>query len=259
MDPNTRPGGNASPRRRNSFGDVLKRFRRSLRNPSAASATTSRPPNPPQSSERTPPGGTTLPIAQARISSPPPPPESPPPRSQSVPPSTDTSQIHITRRIQRLCHKCDNHFVLAERRCVNCGHILCSRCAREPRADSVKDKEQPADGPVNATTRVRERTHKKPRMRIRYICDQCSTPFDEKNSVCSKCGHERCEACPRSPPKRASRQEPDPAVLQSLQSKFEAIVIPPVAQQSLRSNVGLTGSGSSQTQARSGIDLAFGV
>lgn len=43
-----------------------------------------------------------------------------------------------------------------------------------------------------------ERVYKKPRQRVRYNCEHCTTQFTSKHE-CSGCGHERCENCPRYP------------------------------------------------------------
>ncbi|KAF2396489.1 hypothetical protein EJ06DRAFT_533747 [Trichodelitschia bisporula] len=50
------------------------------------------------------------------------------------------------------------------------------------------------------------RVEKKIRMRVRFTCCQCRTTLDHKAS-CPSCTHPRCDACPRSPPKRSKRAE----------------------------------------------------
>lgn len=43
-----------------------------------------------------------------------------------------------------------------------------------------------------------QRVYRKPRLRIRWSCDQCETAFMASES-CPKCGHRRCKLCPRHP------------------------------------------------------------
>lgn len=44
-----------------------------------------------------------------------------------------------------------------------------------------------------------KRDYKKPRMRIRYTCHNCSNLYLQGDKACSQCQHERCEDCKRYP------------------------------------------------------------
>ncbi|KAF2217196.1 hypothetical protein CERZMDRAFT_33096 [Cercospora zeae-maydis SCOH1-5] len=46
--------------------------------------------------------------------------------------------------------------------------------------------------------RAVQRVYRKPRQRIRYTCEQCSTMF-AGHDQCRRCGHQRCDDCVRQP------------------------------------------------------------
>ncbi|KAM3424289.1 hypothetical protein BST61_g11174 [Cercospora zeina] len=68
--------------------------------------------------------------------------------------------------------------------------------------------------------RAVQRVYRKPRQRVRYTCEQCSTMFVDRNQ-CSRCGHERCDDCVRQPAKRVAAA-PDPEILRSLEARLAA-------------------------------------
>ncbi|KAK3721027.1 hypothetical protein LTR37_003317 [Vermiconidia calcicola] len=70
-----------------------------------------------------------------------------------------------------------------------------------------------------------QRVFRKPRQRVRWSCHECETMFFGRDP-CRGCGHERCKACIRSPPKRIP-QPPDPAVLQSVNDKLAQLHVQP--------------------------------
>ncbi|KAH8808919.1 hypothetical protein F5884DRAFT_386433 [Xylogone sp. PMI_703] len=43
---------------------------------------------------------------------------------------------------------------------------------------------------------------KKPMQRVRRTCHECQSLFQPNSRSCPKCGHHRCDDCPRDPPKR---------------------------------------------------------
>lgn len=43
---------------------------------------------------------------------------------------------------------------------------------------------------------------KKPMQRVRRTCHECQSLFQPNTRSCLKCGHLRCDDCPRDPPKR---------------------------------------------------------
>lgn len=109
-------------------------------------------------------------------------------------------------RINRICHLCAAPFVHTERTCFQCDHELCQKCPRDPPRptnDDTSHAPSSGSGSVLAPKQQRqvrpERMWKKPRMRIRYTCDECGSLFNEREKICDRCGHQRCENCARTP------------------------------------------------------------
>lgn len=259
MDPTIRSHPSQPPPRRSSFGNALKRLRHPFRKPLAptqAVNTSSNPAAPtPSTSARAPgPSGTVQGEATAIENI---------PRSQSVPAELRRPRIRTIVLVERLCHKCGSLFVRAERTCLGCGHRLCDQCPRDPLprrklATESTSGTQDKDSQSNSPPPVYERTYKKPRVRIRYMCDKCNRPFEEKRKTCTSCGHERCDACLRSPPKRSSLKNPDPAVLKALETRLEAFTIP-LADRRPQSSRDADEGAAASSSTPSGVDLAFGV
>ena len=110
------------------------------------------------------------------------------------------------QRIRRTCHMCEKVFVPATATvCENCQHVRCTRCAREPAKLSKWPAGYPGDAEPDSETEVEKqlekfrRTSRKPRMRVRWQCEQCSSLFQNNSPQCPGCGHERCDRCTRSP------------------------------------------------------------
>ncbi|RMZ72486.1 Zinc finger RING FYVE PHD-type [Pyrenophora seminiperda CCB06] len=112
------------------------------------------------------------------------------------------------QRIRRTCHVCDQIFIPAAATvCENCQHVRCTRCAREPAKLSKWPTGYPGDAAAepDSETEVEKqlekfrRTWRKPRMRVRWQCEQCSSLFLNNSPQCPGCGHERCDKCTRSP------------------------------------------------------------
>jgi hypothetical protein len=127
---------------------------------------------------------------------------------------------NIKQRIHRTCHKCDTHFEAGGTVCSNCQHTRCKKCPRDP----AKLKKWPDGYPGDAESEVEKprRVFRRPRRRVRVTCHTCGTFFKGKGVPCENCKHERCDECPRDPPKKKAK-EPDPAVLQSLAQKLESV------------------------------------
>ncbi|KAF4312892.1 hypothetical protein GTA08_BOTSDO11771 [Botryosphaeria dothidea] len=133
------------------------------------------------------------------------------------------------QRVRRHCHKCQNLFVPATATvCTHCQHPRCTKCPRDPAKKKKWPDGYPGDVPGSDTEtdaeglpahQRPERIWRKPRMRIRWSCEQCNSLFMEKAKTCGNCGHERCQSCVRIPPKKV-RKEPDPAVLRSVEEKL---------------------------------------
>lgn len=116
----------------------------------------------------------------------------------------------LVRKIYRSCHRCATPFPSSERICAECNHLQCSKCPRRP-ISSTQDPRmslQNRDSHTNTQTyahtpenggKVRERTRKVPRQRIRWTCERCGSLFRERNRRCDGCGHLRCDECQRDP------------------------------------------------------------
>lgn len=66
------------------------------------------------------------------------------------------------------------------------------------------------------------------RTHVRWTCHSCSTVFKDQEKTCRNCAHQRCNACPREPPKI----EPEPldeAAIQRVTEKMKNIEIAPQA------------------------------
>lgn len=60
-----------------------------------------------------------------------------------------------------------------------------------------------------------------------FECHECKTrypPNPPDGAECAKCGHLRCEDCPRLTPRRVE-PEPDPEVWKSLQEKLSRLAL----------------------------------
>ena len=100
--------------------------------------------------------------------------------------------------VRRVCHECNTNILPANREdCQKCGHTRCTLCPRYPHKAGKYAQGSPGDPPARPVATV-ERVYRKPRQRIRWTCDQCQSPFSERDR-CGKCDHERCDHCIRSP------------------------------------------------------------
>ena len=63
-----------------------------------------------------------------------------------------------------------------------------------------------------------------------HECHECKNVLKDpaEDAECSKCGHKKCESCPRLSPRRVE-PEPDPAVLKSVEEKLAALRLERVA------------------------------
>lgn len=135
------------------------------------------------------------------------------------------SSVSALRRVRRLCHQCTAPFIWTERVCQDCDHEMCSMCPQDPPAATA----DPSGTPSLAPTQVihqRDRIFKKPRLRLRYNCEQCGTLLQEKTDFCSRCGHLRCQNCKRNPPPRGPPPDSDPAKLEALQRRLDSCTTP---------------------------------
>lgn len=143
----------------------------------------------------------------------------------------DFVRKHVSQRVRRTCHKCEALFVPpTETVCSSCQHVRCVQCPRDPLKPKKYPHGYPGDAPAEEESEVeqplrKERTWRKPRQRIRWTCDKCSTLFMERSKVCGNCSHNRCDTCTREPPKKV-KKEFDPEVVKSLEEKLARLKMP---------------------------------
>ncbi|EFQ94771.1 hypothetical protein PTT_07459 [Pyrenophora teres f. teres 0-1] len=137
------------------------------------------------------------------------------------------------QRIRRTCHMCEKVFVPATAAiCNNCQHVRCTRCAREPAKLNKWPAGYPGDAELDSETEVEKqldkfrRTWRKPRMRVRWQCEQCSSLFLNNSPQCPGCGHERCDRCTRSPVRKPEKGEQfDADVVAAVEAKLRAMEV----------------------------------
>ncbi|CAP95495.1 Pc21g05980 [Penicillium rubens Wisconsin 54-1255] len=130
----------------------------------------------------------------------------------------------VRQRVHRYCHFCASLFTPGTKECPSCSHVRCKICPRDP----AKLDKYPDGYPGDADPpRPRpERTWKKPRQRVHYVCHVCETWFQGDAENCSNCGQAKCEKTKRIPPKKVKR-ETDPEVLKSIEEKLAAMALEP--------------------------------
>ncbi|KAL9038939.1 MAG: hypothetical protein Q9180_002828 [Flavoplaca navasiana] len=120
-----------------------------------------------------------------------------------------------TQRVRRQCHKCDTLFEGKALECANCGHARCSECPREPPKKDKYPAGYPGDSDYNVATRERHPI----RVHVRWTCHECSQTFRDLSRKCQGCGHDRCDDCPRNPPKR-EKPALDPDAVKSVEERM---------------------------------------
>lgn len=66
------------------------------------------------------------------------------------------------------------------------------------------------------------------RTHVRWNCEKCETLFKDTEKTCGNCGHEKCDGCPRYPPKRVGPTLDDDAV-KSVEEKMRTLDVSPQA------------------------------
>lgn len=148
----------------------------------------------------------------------------------------------VRQRVRRICHSCDTMFSPGSKQCEVCRHVRCKRCPREPpKLDKYPDG---YPGDVEPPILLKpDRTFKKPRRRVHYICHVCTSGYNDGANTCGKCGQAKCAETIRIPyvptildslltpdmlipsrPKKIKR-EPDPDVVRSLEEKLVALQV----------------------------------
>ncbi|KAL5113411.1 hypothetical protein ACEQ8H_008708 [Pleosporales sp. CAS-2024a] len=134
-------------------------------------------------------------------------------------------------RVRRSCHKCHTLFVPSTATiCEQCRHIRCTKCPREPAKLHKWPDGYPGDVDPNSDSEVEKqldkfrRTWRKPRQRVRWECEQCTTAFITGSPQCPGCGHQRCEKCTRSPIKKTKKEAPlTPQLVAAVEAKLKAL------------------------------------
>ncbi|KAF8242909.1 hypothetical protein K440DRAFT_563672 [Wilcoxina mikolae CBS 423.85] len=116
----------------------------------------------------------------------------------------DLVHKEVRQRVHRKCHRCEADFA-GEKLCRNCKHQRCKKCPRLPYSKNhsagyykkFDQSDSEADYPAPP-----RRTYKKPRRRIHWTCNKCSTTFIEKTRICGGCGSNRDDTGLRDPPKK---------------------------------------------------------
>ncbi|KAE8350405.1 hypothetical protein BDV28DRAFT_159628 [Aspergillus coremiiformis] len=134
----------------------------------------------------------------------------------------DLVRKQIKQRVRRTCHRCCTTFAPGATECNSCKHTRCKKCPRDPPKlhkypDGYPgDAEPPEEPPA--------RTWRKPRMRVRYSCHQCSTLYLPGQMICSDCGQEKGAETIRDPPKKP-KPEPDPEVVRRVEERLAKLTI----------------------------------
>lgn len=103
----------------------------------------------------------------------------------------------VRQRVRRTCHSCDTMFAPGTKECESCKHTRCKKCPRAPHKPDKYPDGYPGD--VEPPKLIPERTFKKPRRRVHYICHVCNTSYNEGANTCSKCGQAKCAQTIRIP------------------------------------------------------------
>ena len=83
-------------------------------------------------------------------------------------------------------------------------------------------------GDTEETSPLAKQEMKSIRNPVRWNCEKCETLFKDTETVCSNCGHEKCDDCPRYPPKRV-KQTPDDDAVKSVEEKMNSLQVSPHA------------------------------
>jgi hypothetical protein len=121
------------------------------------------------------------------------------PQGKSRSASSGPQPVVQMQQARRVCHQCQQDFPSGTAQvCVSCGHLRCSKCPRELTSLVWPGGEEGGKVATEPTRRP-DRVYRRPRQRIRWICDHCSSVFAEGSKVCGECLHKRCGFCTRLP------------------------------------------------------------
>ncbi|KAI4209874.1 MAG: hypothetical protein LQ351_007228 [Letrouitia transgressa] len=130
--------------------------------------------------------------------------------------SGDISQKPATMKVRRYCHMCNSQVKGRAGQCSNCSHMLCPQCIRDPVQSSKRGTAE--------TPPLGQRQMKPIRVHVRWTCHQCSRKFKDLSTTCERCGHERCNECPREPPPQ-EKADLDPNAVRSVEERMKSINI----------------------------------
>jgi hypothetical protein len=103
----------------------------------------------------------------------------------------------VRQRTRRKCHLCTTQFVSGSKKCESCSHVRCKACPRDPAHLGKYPEGYPGD--VDPPKVAPDRTFKKPRRRVHYLCHVCETSYLQGADTCSKCGQAKCAETIRIP------------------------------------------------------------
>jgi len=112
-----------------------------------------------------------------------------------------------TQRVRRTCHQCQTLFTNGNKECSNCKHVRCTDCPRDP----AKAKKYPYGYPNDEPGTDESKNFKE--------CHECQNVFRNGEAECTKCGHAKCDQCPRTAPRKV-RDYHDPDVVRSVEEKL---------------------------------------
>ncbi|KAJ5747347.1 uncharacterized protein N7511_009043 [Penicillium nucicola] len=128
----------------------------------------------------------------------------------------------VRQRVRRDCHLCGTMFAKGTKQCTSCRHTRCKICPRQPaKLDKYPDG---YPGDAEPPKVAPDRTFKRPRQRVHYICHVCTTSYYQDSRLCVKCGQTKCDETIRVPPRKIEHG-PDPGVIRSLEEKLATMVI----------------------------------
>ncbi|EPS32616.1 hypothetical protein PDE_07576 [Penicillium oxalicum 114-2] len=136
---------------------------------------------------------------------------------QSPTGGSDHVRKPVVQRVRRMCHACDTTFKPGTTECASCAHVRCKKCPRDPHNPEKYPNGYPGD--AEPSIRKPERTFRKPRQRVHYICHVCKTDFNKGASTCGKCGQAKCAETVRNPPKRTGA-DLDLRIMRSVEEKM---------------------------------------
>ena len=110
-----------------------------------------------------------------------------------------------------------------------CQHITSTHTSSltPPRPKSDKHPDG-YPGDTEETFPLATREMRSIRTHVRWNCEKCERLFKDTEKICGNCGHEKCDECPRHPPKRAKGTLDNDAV-KSVEERMKTLHVSPHA------------------------------